>query len=60
MEQLGLRYQQARDLIHAYVTDSMTLIHSRESEIIIHAVAKRLGEEAWRDRHVTERETAAA
>lgn len=46
MEQLGLTYQQAQELVDAYVTDPMTRIHSRESEVIMRAAAKRLGEDA--------------
>ncbi|HBI25583.1 MAG: Metal dependent phosphohydrolase [Candidatus Wolfebacteria bacterium GW2011_GWC2_39_22] len=49
MEQLGLSYQQAQDLVGVYNTDAGTRLHARESEIIMRAIAKRLGEdeEAW-------------
>lgn len=49
MESLGLNYQQAQELVNKYISDLMTKMHSRESEAIMRAVAKRLGEdeEAW-------------
>ena len=49
METLGLTYQQAQDLIHTYIADPMTKLHLRESEVLMRAAAKRLGEdeEQW-------------
>jgi len=49
MESLGLNYQQAQELADKYITDPMTRIHLRESEVIMRAVAKRFNEdeESW-------------
>lgn len=49
MEPLGLNYQQAQELVGKYVTDPMTRMHLRESEVIMRALAERLGQdaEAW-------------
>lgn len=46
MEQLGLNYQQAQELVGKYTTDPMTRMHLRESEVIMRALAKRLGQDA--------------
>ena len=49
MEQLGLTYQQAQELVETYMTDPMTRVHSRETEVIMRALARRFNEdeEAW-------------
>lgn len=49
MESLGLNYQQAQELVDKYVIDPMTKLHLRESEVLMRAAAKRLGEdeESW-------------
>lgn len=49
MELLGLTYQQAQNLVNKYITDPFTRMHSRETEVIMRALAKRSNEneEAW-------------
>lgn len=46
---IGLSYTQAKELLKDYVTDSIILNHSIETEAIMRAVAKELGEdeEKW-------------
>lgn len=46
MESLGLNYQQAQELADKYITDPMTRMHSRETEIIMRALAGRFNEDA--------------
>ena len=49
MQNLGINYSKAKELIDQYLTDKFSKLHSRESEEIMRAVAKHLGqaEEAW-------------
>jgi putative nucleotidyltransferase with HDIG domain len=49
MPQLGLNYQQAQELFDKHVIDPMTKMHSRESEVLMQALARKLGEneEEW-------------
>jgi putative nucleotidyltransferase with HDIG domain len=49
MENLGVTKQQVDELIEEYITDPITKLHCIESEVIMKALAKRLGEdeEAW-------------
>lgn len=49
MENLGLNYNQAKDLINKYITDDITRLHCIESEAIMRKIAKHLGEdeEEW-------------
>ncbi len=49
MNELGIDYQQAQGLVEKYITDSITKLHLRESEVFMRALAKRFGEneEQW-------------
>ena len=49
VKDLGINYSKAKELIDQYLTDKFSKLHSRESEEIMRAVAKHLGqaEEAW-------------
>lgn len=49
MAQLNLTYQQAKDLVEKYVSDPITKLHLRETEVFMQALAKRLNEseEDW-------------
>jgi len=49
MEKLGLSYQQALELVEKYITDPITKLHLRESEVFMRALAKKIGEdeEQW-------------
>lgn len=49
MPNLGLDYQQAKELVEKNVTDPITKMHLRESEVIMRALAKHFGEdkEGW-------------
>lgn len=49
MEQLNLTYQQAKDLLEKYVSDPITRLHLRETEVFMRELAKRLNEneEEW-------------
>lgn len=46
---LGITYQQAKELVDKYILDSVTKLHLRETEVIMRALAKKFGEdeEAW-------------
>ncbi|MCU0679596.1 MAG: HDIG domain-containing protein [Planctomycetes bacterium] len=41
---LGLNYEQAKSLLNQHITDKITKLHCRESEIIMQALARRFGE----------------
>jgi len=47
---LGLNYEQAKELVDQHITDKLTKLHCRESEVIMRALAKHFGEdeEQWR------------
>lgn len=49
MEELGISYQQAKDLVAKYITDDITRYHCLESEAVMRGLAKYFGEdeEAW-------------
>lgn len=49
MANLGLDYQQAKELVEKNIADPITKMHLRESEVIMRGLAKRLGEdeEEW-------------
>lgn len=44
MSQLGINYQQAQELVKKYITDPVTKMHLRETEVFMRALAKRFGE----------------
>jgi uncharacterized protein len=46
---MEITYQQAKELLDKWVTDPATRFHSRESEVLMRALAQRLGEneELW-------------
>lgn len=46
---LGINYKQAQELVKKYITDPVTKLHSRESEVFMRALAKKFGEdeEQW-------------
>jgi len=48
-EKLGLNLQQAQELLNKYITDPITKLHCRESEVIMRALADKFGEnsEEW-------------
>ncbi|MCU0680374.1 MAG: hypothetical protein MUF50_03690 [Planctomycetes bacterium] len=48
-EKLGLSYQQAQELLNKYITEPITKLHLRETEVIMRALAKRFNEdeEEW-------------
>jgi uncharacterized protein len=45
----GITYEQAKDILHKYIKQPANINHCRESEVIMRALAKRLGEdeELW-------------
>lgn len=49
MDELGINYQQAQELVEKYITDPATKLHLRESEVFMRALAKIFGEneEQW-------------
>lgn len=49
MESLNLTYPQAQALVEKYITEPVTKLHLRETEVFMRALAKRFGEdeEAW-------------
>jgi len=49
MERLGINHQQAQELVEKYITDPITKMHLRETEVFMRAMAIRFGEdkEAW-------------
>ncbi|MCK9446076.1 HD domain-containing protein [bacterium] len=49
MENLNLTFQQAKELVDKYISDPITKLHLRESEVFMRALAKRFNEdeEAW-------------
>jgi predicted hydrolase (HD superfamily) len=49
MEDLGISKQQADELVEKYITDPITKLHLRESEVFMRALAKHFGEdeEQW-------------
>lgn len=49
MEELNITHPKALELVHQYISDPITKLHLRESEVIMRALAKRLGEdeEKW-------------
>lgn len=49
MESLGLNYEQALALVDKFITEPFTRLHSRETEVIMRALARRFGEdeEQW-------------
>jgi len=49
MENLNLTFQQAKELVDKYISDPVTKLHLRETEVFMRSLAKRLNqdEEAW-------------
>jgi predicted hydrolase (HD superfamily) len=49
MDQLGINHQQAQELVEKYISDPITKMHLRETEVFMRALAKRFGEneEDW-------------
>ncbi|MFA6252164.1 MAG: hypothetical protein WCX74_02075 [Candidatus Paceibacterota bacterium] len=49
MEQLNITYTQAQDLVNKYITEPITKMHLRESEVFMRALAKKFNEdeEQW-------------
>jgi len=49
MEELKITYQQAKDLVGKYITESITKLHLLETEVFMRALAKRFNEdeEKW-------------
>lgn len=49
MEELNITYQQAQDLVRKYISEPITKLHLRETEIFMRALAKRFSEdeEKW-------------
>lgn len=45
MKSLGLSYQQAQELVKKNVANPITRMHLQESEVIMRALAKKLGED---------------
>ena len=47
--QAGINYSQAQEILHKYIKDQKNIWHCRETEVIMRALAKRLGEdeELW-------------
>jgi len=43
--ELGINYQQAQGLVEKYITDPITKLHLRESEVFMRALAKRIYKE---------------
>ncbi len=49
MEELNITYQQAQDLVKKYVSEPITKLHLRETEVFMRALAKKFNEneEKW-------------
>jgi hypothetical protein len=49
MEELNINYQQAQALVDKYITNPITKLHSRETEVFMRVLAKRFNEdeEKW-------------
>ncbi|MCX6726184.1 MAG: HD domain-containing protein [Candidatus Shapirobacteria bacterium] len=49
MEELNITYQQAQDLVKKYITEPITKLHLRETEVFMRALAKKFNEdeEKW-------------
>ena len=49
MEELGITYQQAQDLVKQYITEPITKLHLRETEVFMRELAKKFNEseEKW-------------
>ena len=49
MENLGITYQQAEELVNKYITNPITKLHLRETEVFMRALANRFNEdeEKW-------------
>jgi predicted hydrolase (HD superfamily) len=45
MEQLNITYTQAQDLVNKYITEPITKMHLRESEVFMRALAKKFNED---------------
>jgi predicted hydrolase (HD superfamily) len=45
METLGINYQQAQELVEKYVSEQVTKLHLRETEVFMRALAKRFYKE---------------
>ncbi len=45
MEQLGINYDQAQVLVKKYISDSITKLHLRETEVFMRALAKHFSED---------------
>ena len=44
MESLNITYEQAQDLVAQYISDPITKMHLRESEVFMRSLAKKFGE----------------
>lgn len=49
MQELNITYQQAKDLVKKYITEPITKLHLRETEVFMRALAKKFNEdeEKW-------------
>ncbi|MFA5072126.1 MAG: HD domain-containing protein, partial [Candidatus Pacearchaeota archaeon] len=49
MEELNLTYKQAQELVDKYISEPVTKLHLRETEVFMRAIARRLNEdeETW-------------
>lgn len=49
MEELNITYQQAQELVNKYITNPITKLHLRETEVFMCALAKHFNEdeEKW-------------
>jgi uncharacterized protein len=49
MEELNITYQQAQELVNKYITNQITKLHIRETEVFMRALAKKFDEdeEKW-------------
>ncbi|MFH1509892.1 MAG: HDIG domain-containing metalloprotein [Candidatus Nealsonbacteria bacterium] len=49
MEELNITYQQAQDLVKKYISEPITKLHLRETEVFMNALAKKFNEdeEKW-------------
>lgn len=49
MKELGITYQQAQDLVKQYITEPITKLHLRETEVFMRTLAKKFNEdeEKW-------------
>src|SRR3989338_8083833 len=45
MEELNITYKQAQELVGKYITNTITKLHLRETEVFMRALAKRFGED---------------